>query len=65
MCSQIYVCILLISFNKIVSSESGAKPMIKLTSVFYDHQSVLTIAENMTIHRLAISNYVKCNQHSL
>ncbi len=81
MCSQIYVCILLlISFNKIVSSESGVKPMFKLTSVFYDHQSVLTITENMTIQHqliklkkerekrisfLAIQNYVKCNQHNL
>ncbi len=28
---------------KIVSSESGAKPMVKLTSVFYNHHSVHTI----------------------
>ena len=51
MCNQIYM------FDKIVSSESGAKPMIKLTmikltSVFHDNQSVQTITENMTIHSI-------------
>ena len=34
--------------NKIVFSESGAKPMVKLTSIFNDHQSVHTITENLT-----------------
>ncbi len=29
---------LLVSIYTIVSSESGAKPMIKLTSVFYDNR---------------------------
>ncbi len=37
MCSQIMFAYYLLVSIKIVSSESGAKPMIKLTSVFYDH----------------------------